>query len=389
MVERHLSINPKVKDRIMWYNRMELETWFDQYQNEIDFDIGESAVKTLTLKDVSVDLQDVLLRYGYHKGEPELRAAIAEQYPGLTPEQVVVTTGASEANFVVVSALVKPGDHMIVEHPNYPSLYEVPRSLGCDVSLFSLKFENGFKPDWEKLETLIRPETRLISLTHPNNPTGSMITESELKQVVELVERRGIFLLFDETYRHMAADDRLLPAASGLSDRVVSISSMSKCYGLPGIRTGWLATRHQDILDQVLAIREQVSIANNALSEVIAKEVLINKADFLQRARERISFNRDVVADWMNRQTEFEWVYPEAGVVCLPRLRTDVDVKPEQLYRRLAEQYRTFVVPGRCFEMDERFFRIGFGADAPEIKAGLSRLNQALSDLLSLPDQSP
>ncbi len=371
----------------MWYNRMELEIWFDQYQYEIEYDIGESAVKTMALKDVSVDLQDVLLRYGYHKGNPELRAAIAEQYPGLTPEHIVVTTGASEANFVVVSALVKPGDHMIVEHPNYPSLYEVPRSLGCDVSLFTLKFENGFKPDWEKLEKLIRPETRLISLTHPNNPTGSMITEAELKQVVELVEKRGIFLLFDETYRHMASEDKLLPAAAGLSERVVSISSMSKCYGLPGIRTGWLATRHQGILDQVLAIREQVSISNNALSEVIAREVLTNKDNFLQRARRRISANRDVVADWMNRQAEIEWVYPETGVVCLPRLRTDLDVKPEELYRRLAEQYKTFVVPGRCFEMEERFFRIGFGADAPEIRAGLAHLNQALSDLVSLPDQ--
>ena len=122
----------------MWFSRMELEIWFDQYQYEIDYDIGESAVKTLALKDVDIDLEKVFLRYGYHTGNPTLRETIAEQYPGLSGDQIIVTTGASEANFVVVSALVKPGDHVIIEHPNYPSLYEVPRSLGCDVNLFIL-----------------------------------------------------------------------------------------------------------------------------------------------------------------------------------------------------------------------------------------------------------
>jgi len=365
----------------MWFNRMALEVWFDQYQYEIDYDIGESAVKTLSVRDVGVDLDDVLLRYGYHKGRPELRAVIARQYPGLTEDNILVTTGASEANFAVVSALVKPGDHMIVEHPNYPSLYEVPRSLGCDVTLFSLRFEDRFQADWEELKGLLRPETRLMSLTHPNNPTGSMITEVELKQVVELVEERGLFLLFDETYRHMASHDMRLPPAASLSDRVISISSMSKCYGLPGIRIGWLATRSQEILDRVLAIREQVSIANNSLSEKIAQEVLENSEPFLTGARERIARNHAVVAGWMDEQTNFEWVRPEAGVVCLPRLDPRVQVDPEALYRRLAEEYRTFVVPGRCFEMDKRFFRIGFGSDANEIRTGLANLNRALADL--------
>jgi aspartate/methionine/tyrosine aminotransferase len=360
---------------------MALEVWFDRYQYEIDYDIGESAVKTLSVRDVGVDLDDVLLRYGYHKGKPELRAGISRQYPGLSEDHVVVTTGASEANFTVVSALVNPGDHMIVEFPNYPSLYEVPRSLGCDVSLFRLRFENAFKPDWSELRGLLRPDTKLVSLTHPNNPAGSMITEAELHEVVELVEERGLYLLFDETYRHMAEGDSLLPAAASLSDRVISISSMSKCYGLPGIRTGWLATRNREILDRVLAIREQVSISNNALSEKIAEEVLQKSEAFLAKARERIARNRDVVAGWMEEQADFEWVRPEAGVVCLPRLKPGLDVDPEALFRRLAEEYRTFVVPGRCFEMDERFFRIGFGADADEIASGLNNLNQALADL--------
>lgn len=363
----------------MWFKRMELEVWFDRYQYDIDYDIGESAVKTLSLKDLGIELENVPLRYGHHRGKPELRALVAAQHPGLTEEHVVITTGASEANFVVVSALVKPGDHMVVEHPNYPSLYEVPRSLGCEVSLFTLRFEDRFKPDWDRLAEMLRPETCLISLTHPNNPTGSMISREELERVVALVEDRGMFLLFDETYRHMASGEQLLPPAASLSDRVISISSMSKCYGLPGIRCGWLATTHRAVLDRVLAIREQVSIANNALSEEIAQRVLEQMDTHLARGRRRIDANRAVVADWMTDRSAIEWHPPEAGVVCFPRIRSGV--APEALYRRLAEEYRTFVVPGRCFEMDERFFRIGFGADAEEIRAGLENLNRALADL--------
>lgn len=367
----------------MWFNRMELEIWFDKYQYEIDYDIGESAVKTLSVKDVDIDLGKVLLRYGHHTGDPLLRETLAEQYPGLSGDQIVVTTGASEANFVAVSALVKPGDHVIIEHPNYPSLYEVPRSLGCKVSLFTLKFENRFKPDLEELKKMITPQTKLVSLTHPNNPTGSMISEKDLQEVIKLIETYDIYLLFDETYRHMASGATLLPPTASLSPKVISIASMSKCYGLPGIRTGWLASQSRFILDSAVAIREQLSISNNAISEEIALSVLRRKEKFLTSARERIARNREVVAGWMDKQSEFEWIYPEAGVVCFPRMRAHVKVKPEELYRLLAEKYRTFVVPGRCFEMDEHHFRIGFGAGEGEIKTGLSNLNTAFNELSS------
>jgi len=360
---------------------MELEIWFDKYQYAIDCDIGESAVKTLSVEDLDIDLDKVLLRYGYHSGHPDLRRAISEQYPGLSSDHVVVTTGASEANFVVVSALVKPGDHVVVEHPNYPSLYEVPRSLGCDMNLCTLKFENRFKPDLDVLESMITPQTKLVSLTHPNNPTGSMISEEDLRKVIELVESYDTFLLFDETYRHMASDENILPPAASLSPNVISITSMSKCYGLPGIRTGWLATKNPFILQSAVAIREQLSISNNSLSEKIALSVLKRKDKFLAEARNRIESNRQLVADWMSRQSDFEWVYPEVGVVCFPRIKNHVNIHPEEVYRLLAEKYRTFVVPGHCFEMDERHFRIGFGADPEEIKKGLANLNKALDEL--------
>jgi aspartate/methionine/tyrosine aminotransferase len=210
-----------------------------------------------------------------------------------------------------------------------------------------------------------------------------MISEKDLHRVVELVESYDTYLLFDETYRHMASDENLLPPAASLSPNVISIASMSKCYGLPGIRTGWLATKSPFILDSAVAIREQLSISNNSLSEEIALSVLRRKEKFLTDARNRIEPNRELVADWMSKQTDFEWVHPEVGVVCFPRIKEHVNVDPEEVYRLLAEKYRTFVVPGRCFEMDERHFRIGFGADPGEIETGLSNLKRVLEELSS------
>lgn len=363
----------------MWFRRMELEDWFDTYQYEIEYDIGESAVKTLGVGDLDIDLNDILLRYGYHKGRPDLREIIALSYPGFSPEHIIVTTGASEANFVVAAALLKPGDHVIIEHPNYPSNYEVPRSLGCEVCLYTLKYDNKFRPIAEDLEAMVMPNTKLISLTHPNNPTGSKISREEIEKIIRFVESQDMFLLFDETYRDMDFKNPL-PAAATLSPRVISISSLSKSYGLPGLRTGWLATQDQDVLNTALAVREQVSIANNALSEEIAFRVLTEKDRYVDRAKQRIHKNRNIAADWIDQQENFEWVYPEAGVVGFPRIKNHVAVEPEKLYRLLAEKYKTFVVPGRCFEMDSTHFRLGFGGEPEKIKIGLNNLNKALKE---------
>lgn len=364
----------------MWFKRMILEEWFDDYQYTIKYDIGESAVKYLTFQQLGINLDELPIRYGHHKGRPDLRARLAEQYQPLTADQVIVTSGGSEAIFLISAALLKPGDHVIVEHPNYPSLYEIPRSLNCSVSFLPLRFENQFKPDLAELDRLVTPQTKLVSLTHPNNPTGSMISKEALDQLIQWVEAKNLHLLFDETYREMGFENTLPPAAT-LSPRVISISSMSKCYGLPGIRIGWLVTQDQAVLDAILNIREQVTITNNAIGEEIAVQVLGQKEKYLQRARESILRNRAIVAEWMNRQEDFEWVFPEAGVVSLPRLASHVTVDPERLYRSLAEEYQTFVIPGRCFEMDNTFFRLGFGANPEEIIIGLSNLNRALNAL--------
>jgi aspartate/methionine/tyrosine aminotransferase len=362
----------------MWFERMPLEEWFDAHQYRTRYDVGESAVKFLRVRDLGLDLDAIELRYGHHTGAPSLRALVAREYDGLTAEEVLVTSGGAEAIFAIAMALLRPGDHVVVEHPNYPSTYEVPRGLGCDVTLFRLEYEQGWKPDLDRLEALVGPRTKLIILTHPNNPTGSMISAAELERVVRFAESRRVHVLFDETYRRLSYGEAL-PTAASLSPWAISVTSMSKCYGLPGVRIGWLATRSREVLAGVLAVREQVTITNSALSEAIAEAVLARGDEFLARARAHVAANLRIAADWVKAQDALSWVPPQGGVVGLPRLASLTPAEAESLYTSLATEHGVFLVPGRCFDLDNRFFRLGYGGTAEELSAGLERVGTALA----------
>ncbi len=364
----------------MWFNRMTLEVWFDSHQFHVDYDIGESAVKFLTVEELGMDLSSVALRYGHHTGDPKLKECLAADYPGLNSDQIMVTSGGSEAIFALNSTLLQPGDHVVVEHPNYPSLYEIPRSLGCDVSFLPLDFDHDFQPDLDRLEDLITPKTKLISLTHPNNPAGSVISEDELHRAIQIAEKHDVYFMFDETYRELDFSSPL-PTAASLSPKVISLATMSKCYGLPGIRVGWMATQDQYILDSLLTVREQITISNNALGEAIALHVLENRAPFLERSRTQVETNLTTVSQWVDQQPQIEWVRPVAGVVGFPRFTEDCTFDPEEFYQLLAKKYKTFVIPGRCFEVDNRYFRLGFGALPNETKQGLKNFEDALAEV--------
>jgi len=359
---------------------MPLEEWFDAYQYEVDHDIGESGVKFRDLASLGVDLSRVELRYGHHRGSPELRRVLSEQYEDFSPDQICVTTGSSEANFSIIASLVGDSDHMIVEHPNYPSLYEVPRSLGLQNDALQLSFDDQFKPDLEELELLMKPTTKLVTLTHPNNPTGSVISEKTLREVIELVESHNCHLLHDETYRELSFEKPPPPAAV-LSDRAISITTTSKTYGLPGIRIGWIAGP-RSVIDSVRAIREQITICNNSLGETIARSIIERRDELLKEIREGIKTNFSILKDWMNRQNALEWVEPRGGVVAFPRLKDHTST--EQLCRLLVSKYRTFTIPGYCFDMPEHL-RIGFGGFTEEIRSGLGKLELALNEYALTP----
>lgn len=346
----------------------------------IENNLAESSFSDMCLGDygVEADLGRMLLPYGDHLGAERLRALIAADSDTLSPDHVLVTAGAASALFIVATALLGANDHALICAPNYATNLETPRAIGADAEIFELRFEDGWRLDLESLASRIRPETRLISVTYPHNPTGSMITPDELHTLVALVESHPtVRLLVDETYRELAYDEPL-PMGAALSPRVLAVSSMSKTYGLPGLRVGWLTCRDERLMETLLAAKEQIFICGAVLEEELAARVLERRQALLSLVHAKTRKHLDVVRDWIDDHELFEWVEPKAGVVCFPRLRPEIDVDVDGFYRALLDEHGTYVGPGHWFDQDRRFFRLGFAwPGQEELERGLEGLDLA------------
>jgi aspartate/methionine/tyrosine aminotransferase len=366
----------------MNYVRMpiELESPEQLGYDTIRCNLSESSVADRKLSELDTRLGDIVLCYGDHQGNPELRAAVAGLSRGLAGEEVLITAGASSALFIVATSLLKAGDHLVVVRPNYATNIETPRAIGCDITFIDLTFETGFQLDLEKLASAIRPNTKYVSLTYPHNPSGVMISEPELRAIVDLVERKGTRLLFDETYREMAFGP-MLPVAATLSPRVISVSSLSKTYGIPGIRVGWLVCRDATLMQLFLAAKEQIGISGSVIDEHVALQALLQREEWLRWNNGRIRKAFAFVKRWVGEENLVEWVEPQGGCVCFPRIRLDIEVDLPLYYQRLYGTYSTYVGRGRWFEMPDRHFRIGYGWPSEEqLQAGLANISSAIRD---------
>ncbi|MBU7024984.1 MAG: pyridoxal phosphate-dependent aminotransferase, partial [Theionarchaea archaeon] len=282
-----------LKKGIMSYRRapIEVESPENIGYDKIRYNLTESSVPDMQYSELDLQM-DLALSYIDHRGTSKLRQYVAGPY--VDTDCVLVTPGAAAALFIVATSLLNRGDHVVVLHPNYVTNIETPRAIGCELDYLHLRFHQRFALNLGKLETLITPDTRLVSLTYPHNPTGTMITESELKAVINMVESAGCYLLLDETYRDMTFTDPL-PVAASLSPRVISVSSMSKSYGLPGIRIGWLITTDSKLQERFLAAKEQIFICTSAVDEYIAEKVLSEREYIFPKIQRHINTNFHMV----------------------------------------------------------------------------------------------
>lgn len=361
----------------MRYRRLpiEIESPEERGYSTIRHNLTESSTTDATLADYGVDLPaDLVLAYGDHRGLPELRDLIAAD-AGCSASDVLCTPGAAAALFFVATALLEPGDHALVEHTNYATNLETPRLLGADVEVLELRIDDGFRLDTDRVARAVGPRTQLVSVTVPHNPTGTVISRADLDALVDLAERRDLWLLVDETYRDMARDP--LPVAASLSDRAISVGSLSKTYGLPGLRLGWITTRHPELQERFLAAKEQVVICGSTLDEEAARQVLARRDEHLRRIRADVAGRADTVTSWLRDQDWLDAVAPQGGVVCFPRLRPGVVDDVDGFYRTLNED-GTYVGEGHWFDADRRHFRLGFGWPSPdELERGLASLAAA------------
>lgn len=367
----------------MKYRRMpiEIESPEQRGYDKVKFNLTESSVTDRHAKTVIGELEDFPLSYGDHLGYVPLREIIAAEYPNISPNNVLTTVGAASALFIVATALLKDGSHAVIQNPNYITNIETPRLLNCDIDLLNLRFETGFKLDLDELESLIRPNTQLISLTYPHNPTGQTLSEDELKQVIAIAEKHNCYLLIDETYRDMQYKT-MPPLAASLSDKVISVSSLSKTYGLPGIRSGWLITRSDELFESFLAAKEQIFVTGSLLDEYVSWKFLKDKDRYFAEVKAHLQRNHGIVEAWINKSEHFEWVPPSGGCVAFPRIKHS-NIDCDKFYTILNEKYHTYVGPGHWFEQDKRYFRLGYGyPDVAELEEGLANLEQAVKEVV-------
>lgn len=362
---------------------IEVESPEELGYDTITNNLSESSVADRRLRDLGldVDLDELLLCYGDHLGDPVLREAVAAGGEGVAAGDVLVTPGAAGALFAASTALLEPGDHLVVVRTNYATNLETPRAIGADLDIVDLSFADGWQLDVDELAGRVeKGRTRVISVTCPHNPTGTMFPVEVLYELVDLAESSGAVLLVDETYGDLTHGERL-PMAASLSPRAISVASMSKAYGLPGLRVGWAVTRDPDLQEVLLAAKEQIVICGATLDEAIAGRVLAERDRILPPILADVRTRLATVQTWIDGQDTFEWVPPSGGVVGLVRFRDELEVDAARFHDLLLGTYGTYVGPGHWFEVDDRHFRLGFGWPThDELAAGLVALSAAAVD---------
>lgn len=321
------------------------------------------TVAELTALDPSAAdrLQALSLGYTHTTGHPDLRARIASLYTRVQPNEIIVHAGAQEAVFTVMNAALEPGDHVIVHHPAYQSLAEIPRALGCDVTPWPTSAAHGWALDPDDLRRAIRPRTRAIVLNIPHSPTGWLPPASTLDAIVAIARDRGIVLFSDEVYRGLEYDERdRLPAVADLYERGVSLGAMSKPYGLAGLRIGWLAVPDRELARRVSQVKDYTTICSSAPSECLATIALAHHREILDRNASIIRDNLAAFRAFLDaRPTQFTWVPPRAGPIAFvePAHVTDV----EQYCDLVLERSGVLLLPGTVFDETSRAVRVGFG----------------------------
>ncbi|HYM22400.1 MAG TPA: aminotransferase class I/II-fold pyridoxal phosphate-dependent enzyme [Vicinamibacterales bacterium] len=372
----------------MKLERFEMERMQSTYENQVAFNLSESGVHPLRLgelvdePDAERTLLDERLRYTQSNGTEPLRAAIARLYPGATSAHVQVTNGGSEANLITTLRLVDRDDDVVMMVPNYMQTWGLARAIGGRIREWPLAFDAGrWRIDAEALERVTTKRTTLIVICNPNNPTGARFEASDLDRIAAIAGRTGAWILSDEIYRGAERDGRETPTMWGRSDRVVITSGLSKAYGLPGLRVGWIVGP-PELVASTWSYHDYTTIAPGALSDALAIRALepARRARILERTRSILNRNFPLIAEWLDGHGAlFGYAPPDAGAIVYVRYHHPIN--STDLATRLREEKSVLIVPGDHFGMDG-YLRIGFGEEAGYLRQGLDRLHELLVSIV-------
>ncbi|MDA1091697.1 MAG: aminotransferase class I/II-fold pyridoxal phosphate-dependent enzyme [Acidobacteria bacterium] len=360
-----------------------LERWQSVHEHTVGINLSESGVHPLRMRDLlgADDLEPLLdqrLEYSQTNGTIELRDRLATLYDGATRDDILVTNGGSEANFVACWRLIETGDEVVSIQPNYMQIPGLARAFGAGVREVWLRAEStGWTLDLDEVRASVTDRTRLIVVCNPNNPTGARLRETDVTGLCDIAAHHGCWLLADEIYRGAELDGRATPSVWGRYDRVLITAGLSKAYGLPGLRIGWIAGPSA-IVDDLWARRDYMSIAPSALGDRLAQAALdpVRRGLLLARTRRILNRNQDIVAAWASTQPGVHYVPPEAGGVTLVRYTGTLG--SAALAETLRSDHDVLVVPGSHFGLDYHV-RLGIGGESEPLSQGLDRLGRALA----------
>jgi aspartate/methionine/tyrosine aminotransferase len=363
----------------------ELERWQSIWENRVAWNLAESGVHPLRVEEVAIsaaERQAVLtqeLGYSQTNGTPELREAITALYPGSHIDQIEVTNGGSEANCIVLWHLIEPGDEVVMMMPNYMQIRGVVRALGATTVPWTLVEESTrWRPDLAALERLVTPRTKIVVVCNPNNPTGARMTAEELNQVCRIADRIGAWILSDEIYRGAELDSVETPTMWGQCERVIVTSGLSKAYGVPGLRLGWVAGP-SSLVDALWGVHDYTSIAPGAVSDRLGRIALSHRAQILARTRGIVAANYPLVRKWIEKRApRITHVAPEAGAILFARYQHPIN--STALVERIRREKSVLLVPGDHFDMDG-YIRIGFGNHPGHVASALDLVGEVLDTI--------
>jgi aspartate/methionine/tyrosine aminotransferase len=362
-----------------------LERMQSTWENRVAWNLAESGVHPLRLEELAVSAEDRAglfgqeLGYTQTNGTPELRLAIAEMYPGAGAEHVNVTNGGSEANLIAVWRLVEPGDEVVMMMPNYMQMRGIARAFGATVRPWLLIESDGrWRADLDALDALVTPATRLILICNPNNPTGARLAADELETVCRIAGRVGAWVISDEIYRGAELDSVDTPSVWGRYDRAIVTSGLSKAFGLPGLRVGWVAAS-PPLIEELWGVHDYTTIAPGALNDRLARVALARREFVIARTRGIVSANYPVVKKWIDKRAPaLTHIAPEAGAIVFVRYRQPIN--STRLVERLRDEHSVLLVPGDHFDMDG-YLRIGFGNHPAYLTSALELVGGVLDQI--------
>ena len=361
----------------------ELERIQSIYENSVEVNLTESGIEPLSIKELMTDkeideLINIPMSYGYTQGSPELRSRISTFYKDYDYKNILVTSGTSEAIYLTALLLLSRQDELIMMTPNYLSISGVAESLGAKVSFINLEEDLNWSLDLEKLKAMVSKKTKLISLCNPNNPTGSIITKSDMEEIVSIADSVGAYIHSDEVYIGAEFSDDETISFQNLYNKTIVTSGLSKSFSNPGIRIGWLATQ-EELIEEAWGLKDYTTIASSILSQHIALKVL--EKETVQRIRSRtkelLSTNLEIFNNWISPYSNtLSFIPPKAGGFVY--IKYKMPINSSDLVHDLRKNEGVFLVPGGSFGMDG-YIRIGLGSNTETFKKGLALFSQGLN----------